>query len=292
MRKVEKDFNAVPAILSGAVCQTLVADALVTKGKHKFDTNIYGHPDVRTALNGIYHSKCAFCETDTSAGAAMQVEHYRPKAKVKVKGLPEEQGYYWLGYEWSNLLLACASCNRHKWNSFPIAGPRTATAPLTGTTLDAAHCRIDSADLMAEDPYLVNPEVDADSMRHFRFQADGKIEHQTSQGKESIKVYDLNRPSLIKKRQKYVYDQLFDKLTKHFGQLLNGQINDIRLHHLLVGAIEQFIDYLIDDQNQYLEFAKTCWKQFDNFFLARFQPHERLRLQAAYDEVQALLTLA
>jgi hypothetical protein len=121
----------------------------------------------------------------------MQVEHFRPKAKVtKVKTHP---GYYWLGYEWSNLLLACWSCNNRKRNRFPIAGIRAEIAPLAGAALDTARCRVDSAELTAEEPYLVNPEVDADPMRHFRFQADGTMEYRTIEGKRSIEDYNLMR---------------------------------------------------------------------------------------------------
>ncbi len=186
-------------------------------------------------------------------------------------------------------MLACSSCNNRKRNRFPLGGKAVDTAPLLGAALDPARCRVDSAELTAENPYLVNPEVDTNPMQHFRFQADGQIENLTIQGQHSIMFCNLNRPSLIVKRKKYVYDRLFNKLTKYFGRSADGRLNDTRLHHLVVDAIEDFIDYMIDDDNQYLEFAKTCWEQFDKFFIARFQPHEQVRLQAAYDEVQALL---
>jgi uncharacterized protein (TIGR02646 family) len=287
MRKVKKDFGAVPAILLSATCDSLIADSLLTKGKHAFDTKIYGHADVRTALNGIYKSKCAFCETDTSAGAPMQVEHYRPKAKLT--SVNTHPGYYWLGYEWSNLLLACSSCNNRKRNRFPVTGPRVTAAPVAGGILDKSRCQTDSAVLKAENPQLVNPEVEADPMQHFRFQADGQIEHRTAPGEESIRFYNLNRASLIVKRRKYVYDQLFKKLLKQFDRLSEGKITQKQLHDRLLVAIEDFVDYMIDDENQYLEFAKTCWNEFDNFFLARFQPHEKNLLQLAYAEVKTLL---
>jgi hypothetical protein len=28
-------------------------------------------------ITDIYHRKCGYCETDTTAGAALQVDHYR-----------------------------------------------------------------------------------------------------------------------------------------------------------------------------------------------------------------------
>ena len=54
------------------------------------------------------------------------VEHYRPKAGYRQDaedplGRP---GYYWLAYEWSNLLFCCQICNqRFKRNLFPLVDP-------------------------------------------------------------------------------------------------------------------------------------------------------------------------
>lgn len=286
MRKVKKDFSNVPSVLANAACDALIADALVLKGKHAFKTEVYGHEEVRRALDGIYNGKCAFCETDTSAGATMQVEHYRPKAKVT--GAAAHPGYYWLGYEWSNLLLACSRCNNRKRNRFPVAAVRVKTAPLTNsTTLDRQRCHVLSADLESEQPQLVNPETDPDPMQHFRFQADGRVEHRTTPGQISIETCNLNRGALILKR-KAVYDRIFNKILKHFGRFKENAIAEQELHLLLIDAITDLVDYLIDDSNQYLEFAKTCWREFDNFFIARFQSPEQERLQAAYDEIKQL----
>jgi hypothetical protein len=48
----------------------------------------------------FYKNKYAYCETNTLAGATLQVEHYRPKAKLIED--TDHLGYYWLAYEWTN----------------------------------------------------------------------------------------------------------------------------------------------------------------------------------------------
>jgi hypothetical protein len=60
--------------------------------QHKFDRTIYSAKAVKERLIEIFNNKCAFCECNTSAGAAYDVEHFRPKFH-----------YYWLCYEWTNL---------------------------------------------------------------------------------------------------------------------------------------------------------------------------------------------
>ena len=56
--------------------------------------------------------RCAYCEGRNSAGEFGDAEHYRPKGEVTENRKPiSHPGYYWLAYEWYNLLLSCKKCN-------------------------------------------------------------------------------------------------------------------------------------------------------------------------------------
>jgi len=286
MRKVVKNFASIPDGLMSENSRRLVAQSLLERGRHNFKPETYGHESVRRHLNAIYNSKCCFCETDTSAGATLQVEHFRPKAKVT--GAANHPGYYWLGYQWSNLLLACSSCNNRKRNNFPITGQRTFEPPIhPDGTLDESQCHSTHPTLAGENPQLVNPETDPDPMRHFRFLADGRIEPLTAEGEATIEKCYLFRGALVKARKK-VYDNIFNKFLKHFERFNQARISEDQLKILLLAVIEDdLINYIINDENQYLEFAKTCWREFDAFFIKRFQPKERAILQTIYDELLA-----
>lgn len=75
------------------------------------------------------------------------VEHYRPKAAVQQsrEAPVERPGYYWLCYEWENLLFSCGICNgEHKRSLFPLRDP-------------AKRARSPRAKLSAEEPLLVHP---------------------------------------------------------------------------------------------------------------------------------------
>ena len=89
-----------------------------------FDGGIYGGEAVKNALIKAQHGKCCFCERKT--GKDGDVEHFRPKAGCRQtpKGSLLRPGYYWLAYDWDNLLLSCSACNqRHKRNLFPLTNP-------------------------------------------------------------------------------------------------------------------------------------------------------------------------
>jgi hypothetical protein len=92
----------------------------------------------------IQNAKCAYCERKLESGQVgrieWDIEHYRPKGKVKawppaklakklsynVRLSPaSNNGYYLLPYDLSNYLTACKVCNSpHKSDFFPIAARR------------------------------------------------------------------------------------------------------------------------------------------------------------------------
>ena len=112
--------------------------------KFTFSDSIYNHETVKEALILAQHGKCCFCEMKIADEG--DVEHFRPKSGYRQRtgdrlGRP---GYYWLAYEWSNLLLACSSCNqRFKRNLFPLADP-------------SQRAESHAADINLEEPLLIN----------------------------------------------------------------------------------------------------------------------------------------
>ena len=86
--------------------------ALEEKGDHEPDDDVYGADEVRAALEGLFHGKCAYCEMDVTAGFSWRVEHFRPKGRVYER--KDHPGYYWLTYEWYNLYPSCEFCNERR----------------------------------------------------------------------------------------------------------------------------------------------------------------------------------
>jgi hypothetical protein len=154
-------------------------------------------------LDNLFKKKCAYCEGIYEGGTWMDVEHYRPKAKVTLDGNPqnivkitdakgeeiEHPGYYWLAYDWRNLLLSCKKCNsgKGKMNQFPING-RRATSPLDS--------------LQEEDPLILNPYDGFKTEEHLNFRPNGFVAGITEKGKTTVKTCNLNREELQTSRQR------------------------------------------------------------------------------------------
>lgn len=150
---------------------------------------MYAHRDVRATLERVHSGKCAYCESRIEHAAYTDIEHYRPKGRVRQgTGSPAtEPGYWWLAYEWDNLLLACPRCNRTaKGDRFPLADP-------AGRALGP------DAHIDAEAPLLLDPaREDPDPHLEWR---DEVVVGRTDRGAATVAVLQLNRVGLLERRR-------------------------------------------------------------------------------------------
>ncbi len=157
-----------------------------------FDAALYGDPTVKQALVAAQHGKCCFCEREI--GGEGDVEHFRPKASFcQGEGQPlERPGYYWLAYEWDNLLLACPICNqRFKRSLFPLFDP-------------ARRARNHHGDVTQEKPVFIHPaEEDPVCFIGFR-QEVAYAKRGSRRAKETIKAFGLNRENLTEERRDHL----------------------------------------------------------------------------------------
>jgi len=180
-------------------------------GKPSFTDLYKEQSDCYRSLGGAFHGKCAYCEAPIAADQPGPIDHFRPKGRVtnannhvimvQVPGGSQEAhpGYYWLAYDWENLLPACTDCNSPsrkkssdgrllgKWDRFPVTGTR-ATGP--------------EDDLAQERPLLINPTVE-DPGQHLRIDSNGIYRELTERGKACIEIFGLNdREALIEERKR------------------------------------------------------------------------------------------
>ena len=157
--------------------------------KPAFDRNVW--KSARDRLFQVQHGKCAY--TEATLDVCMGVEHFRPKGAVRNdrKAKQHHPGYFWLAYEWDNLLLTNPKVNNHKSDCFPLANPgKRATSP--GTSLDQ------------EKPILIDPAQEC-PREHIRFHQDAP-RGITDRGRETIALLRLDHAYLREKRMKHLKD--------------------------------------------------------------------------------------
>ncbi len=221
MRKVVRNYRTKPSILRGNVALMQWNQIAVTKDTSLIQTKIYRDPyknpegdgsRVLDKLGEWYLGKCAYCERYYK----LDVEHYRPKGRITDLENKEisATGYYWLCYEWSNLLPSCISCNREggKSDKFPILGPRVTNPSFRTGNLVKTRCLVSCNHFMQEIPCLLNPEMDGPE-DYFAFEIVSTglgikmigIDTQ-GRGNATIAMCKLNRPEIKVERQKVVQE--------------------------------------------------------------------------------------
>lgn len=215
MIQVQKSDKPIPAGLSSPSAIQQNIQLLIDQNAHTANGGIYAHASVKAALRIIYNKKCAYCESLIPEQADRQVDHYRPK-KAREKGEDQHPGYFWLTYEWSNLLLSCDTCNGKKSTKFPVDGTRVTTPPTNQKDWE-----LHSTPMTGEQPLLLNPEVD-DPSDHLCFFPDGQIhsKNKSLRGAKTIDVCKLDRQELTIERKKLI-DKFRDDLRDQAFLLLD-----------------------------------------------------------------------
>lgn len=166
--------------------------------------------EVFFAKAGPFHGKCAYCECYLADFQRGDIEHFRPKKAVTDEddniavvddgngNTSPHRGYYWLAYDWKNLLPSCAICNQPtttdgqkigKHNRFPVEASRA----------------VKPSDIDSEKPLLINPTQE-DPKTHLGVDPDTAMMNElTPRGKMCIRIFGLNlRDRLVEDRMKAI----------------------------------------------------------------------------------------
>jgi len=277
MRQVKKDFYEVPNGLKSKNADKKREELLREGNRHKFSQYFYRHHSALEKLIKIYNGKCAFCESaHITKASPWRIDHYRPKDKIKHE--KDHTGYYWLAYEWSNLLLTCESCNRAKSNEFPVEGVRVESPPNNRNDWLA-----DSKSLTKERPYLLNPEIDFPE-NHLSFYSDGRFnsERCSERGKETIRICHLNRKDLAIARKAKI-DGFLKDITLQLEHIIKNQKkgfykNKNSFHKALelgFGVIFNKLQQGMDDGQEYSLLGQSIYNEFEIFILSKLHNDEQ-----------------
>lgn len=171
---------------------------------HKFKFKMYNDTSVKDELKKVF-VKCAYCESSYGAVYDGDVEHFRPKGRVKEKD-PQTPGYFWLANDWDNLFLACQHCNQRRKHILNGEESLEGYGKLDQFPLKHETKRLKNYtdELSKEEPsrLLLNPCKD-DPSKHFAYEdKEGVIIPLTPMGEKSVEVYVLKRPYLVHERKK------------------------------------------------------------------------------------------
>lgn len=234
MRRVDKSQN-IPASLVG-----LTPPA----SPSKIDPALYKGADVKQQLKEDQHSKCVYCECKLN-GDYGHVEHFRPKGGYTIppSNALKKPGYYWLAYEWSNLLLSCSICNTsYKQNHFALEDE---------SQRDIAHQNISN-----EVSLLINPSAEDPSIYiefHQHIVAPKIINGKESvKGRHTIELLKLNeRMDLVEnRRETWEKFKKWETIRKVAKEMIETPI-DIERGKKLLALADESIARMKDAASEY-----------------------------------------
>lgn len=191
------------------------------------------------------YKKCGYCEMKAIGAGYGDMDHFAPKGAIwslkedydsrvvekdhlaniegRQKKFLSSTGYWWLAYEWDNYVLSCQVCNQ-AWKGafFPVGCDDRKLPPEEG---------------VVEDQLLLNPFDDEDPSDHLLFGKEGEVEARggSIRGRETIRVYGLDRPSLYEDRQQLALEtheliremkELDKKIRKLKREISEAQVED------------------------------------------------------------------
>ena len=240
-------------------------ETAISEGKdHDALRDVYAHHEVQWTLQKLFYNKCAYCEYSLIR-TDVDVDHHRPKGRVHE--VPDHPGYYWLAYEWSNLLPACKQCNQLRRDlTEPGQSGRT---PAKGKgdkfpLLNEAHRAYSPRDnIKDEDPLLIDPTVD-DPSEHMTFNPLGEVVPLSDRGTTSIDVYNLNTKRMNDERKRSIKDMICLLKLKLDAA---GIENDLERVQCFLADIEKIIRKKTEDHANYAAAARAVIKRPSAFGL-------------------------
>ena len=185
-----------------------------TIGGFEFDRNIYAHDSVTCLLHTAQYGKCCYCESLIDHVGYENIEHFRPKGGCRQSEVSSEKmmGYYWLAYDWDNLMISCPRCNTsHKRNFFPLEN-------------NGRRAGLPTSDLSSEQPLLIDPFRD-DPADFIAFHAEVVFAiNNNHKGRETIKALGLDRgPLEDRRREKWGLYKLLNQVI-HTSEQQEGNV--------------------------------------------------------------------
>lgn len=180
--------------------------------------------EVYLEKTGPFRGRCVYCESNVADFQHGDIEHFRPKKAVTdaddnpvVVGTSSDggkiyhPGYYWLAYNWMNLLLSCITCNQPgdegigKRNRFPVEENRYATT---------------EEEIDAEKPLLFNPidPKDDNPEEHLGIDFDTgemkNIKPDSQRADACIKIFGLNKRDQLVQERRAAMNEVKSKWTE------------------------------------------------------------------------------
>jgi len=206
------------------------------------------------ALNETFHGRCAYCEGPVNLNAYGAFDHFRPKREARgLKGEYAPDHYWPLAFEWRNMYLSCAECNKYKINWFPVKGKRSNKKEYDQIVKEEHNLIVDPC---RDHPEYLLGYVDNTC----------QIATDNEQGARTIEILKLNRKTLVNDVRIAVQrgEEILDNFTHHW---VGTKVNKTEFLKAL-RSLETYLSQLWENSGT-LYYPSAQYMMVDNYFLEK-----------------------
>lgn len=216
--------------------------------------------DLKPRLSELSHGKCWYCEAKEDR-SDYNVDHFRPKNRVRHDDGSECGGYYWLAFEWSNFRLACDYCNSlHTTEGGETCG-KSDFFPLHE---EGRRARRPQDNLSDEMPLLLDPTMEGDAellwfmSDGFPYPAADKDTFPCERAEATIRILNLKDVRVVEARKALWQrcQRLVDRGENAYVQYRRGSPAGMREYQQVCREIHE----LISPKAEYSAVARAYFK--------------------------------
>ena len=206
--------------------------------------------EIKEWLLSLSYNKCWFTEAHDTVNH-WHVEHFRPKNAAKNIDGTQDEGYWWLAFDWHNYRITGSVVNAKKLTYFPL---KSGCARI--------HC---NGDVRGEEPLLLDP-ADPNDPLLISFEMTGDVilspgiddEWEKVRVEYSIDRYNLNGyPPLVDKR-KLVWSDCWNLIRQYQEELANYQSTKSQFAHEMFKEKIRRIRRMIGPEIEFSSVARSC----------------------------------
>jgi hypothetical protein len=166
---------------------------------------------IRVWLLNQFKNKCWYTEAYESV-SAIHIDHYRPKGRIRDLDGKEDEGYWWLAFDWKNYRICGQLINTKKSDVFPTAEQLRA---------DFAN----PTSLHFEAPILIDPLKDESRLISYEKDEDACIavpaadlnESEKYRAEKTIEILGLNRLSKLNQKRADFWKDCLMEIADYIG---------------------------------------------------------------------------
>jgi uncharacterized protein (TIGR02646 family) len=199
---------------------------------------------IMTELDKVFHGRCAYCESTVKLDSYGAFDHFRPR--FGARGLRNEfsPNHYWrLSFDWRNMYLCCADCNKFKLNWFPVKGKRSSARDYEKIVRDENNLFVDPC---------------GNDLLHgvFAYELSGWIKSEPENGRKTIDILELNRSSLLSARKDIIVQ--FNQRLERLQKIWDGPKPTVESATKTITEMTDYLATVIDEETR-IPFLSVHW---------------------------------